>query len=229
MKRKLFLLLIFTIFKISAESNSYILKISGVISKEYEFEMNLKILENSVYGYYSYKKYKTKIPLIGKINHENSEIILIENPWVENDLNNPIIGFKMKISENITNGIWFNKTEKKELVVSGKLETEKVQVSKNEGNYKSLRNSEKFDGNIELIYIYDKFFLFYISTATESGCIGEVYGIIRIENDKGKFSKELCKELTIEIENENLFIDENECEYHGYSCYFYGKYIKQQS
>lgn len=227
MKKICLIILLFTTIKSIAVNNSNFLKITAKLSEKYVIEMNLKITENSVNGYYYYTKYKTNIPLVGKINNEKSEILLIEKPWTENSLSNPTKGFILNISNDQITGKWFDKSPEKELLVNGYFKTEKLKPeTETEGNYKSLRNSEKFQGFIELINIHDNIFVFDILTYTESGCIGELYEIIRIETHKGIFKNQSC-EISVELDKNSIIISEQKCAAHGYRCYFDGKYLKQ--
>ena len=219
--------ILFTL-NVTAQTKKRVLKLSGNISEKYPVKMILTIQDNEVVGYYFYEKYKTKILLTGNI--QESKIILNESPDYESEFK---IGFVGELNEDKFIGNWIDVTNKKELAFSSSVYSDqKIEISDEikqlEGNYKSTFNSDNFMGSINLKHISDNLFCFEVSTATESGCVGDLKGLIELINLKnGIYSDSLCEKLEISVESDLLTIDEENCDYHGMRCAFYGKYKKE--
>jgi len=69
-------------------------------------------------------------------------------------------------------------------------------------------------------------FKFEITTATQSGCTGDLAGDATLAEDRtSRFSSELCN-LTFQFSDESVIVEESDCEAHGMQCGFAGTYGK---
>ena len=69
-------------------------------------------------------------------------------------------------------------------------------------------------------------FKFEITTATQSGCTGDLTGEAMLADDRSSsFTSELCN-LTFEFSEDAVTIEEGDCEVHGMQCGFTGTYEK---
>jgi uncharacterized protein (UPF0333 family) len=69
-------------------------------------------------------------------------------------------------------------------------------------------------------------FEFEITTATQSGCTGDLKGKATLADDKvSRFSSDLCN-LIFKFYDESVTIEEGSCEAHGMQCGFAGTYEK---
>ena len=86
----------------------------------------------------------------------------------------------------------------------------------------------QFFSSIDLKYITDDLFCFEISNGTESGCVGYLKGLIKLTDfNKGNYSSDSCEKLDFVISANELAVTENNCDFHGMSCPFDGKYKKK--
>ena len=215
------LVLIFGLFYsivLSAQNETKIIECSGTISDKYPIKMVLKIEKEKTIGYYYYEKYKTKILLSGDI--QGTRIILNESPDLDQNFTHGFIG---TINKNIISGIWKDVYKRKSFEFKVVVDKEKVSVPNDEAIEGMYENET---GSISLKHITDKYFLFVICTGTEN-CTGFLEGLIEFPDLKsGYYSDNVCKELKINVGSGFLEVKEKDCNYHGMSCWFSGKYKK---
>lgn len=213
---------------LSAQTDYKIVELSGKISNQYPIKMVLKIQKDEVLGYYYYEKYKTKILLEGQI--KGTKITLSESPDYEKEFK---IGFVGELNSKTFNGHWIDKNNNKSLVFKATIDSDKkaavdTKISKIEGTYENVYNSDKYQGGVNLQYIHQNLFCFEVSNGTESGCVGYLKGLIDLKNlQSGTYTTNACKTLNISLEKDSLTITEKECDWHGYRCPFDGKYKKK--
>ncbi|MBD8490868.1 hypothetical protein IFO69_19100 [Echinicola sp. CAU 1574] len=229
--RKIILILIGLLLTIdlSAQSNRKVIKLTGTISDKYPIVMTLTIENESVLGFYYYEKYKTKILLEGQLI--DNELTLKESPDYESEFKTGFIG---EITDSIFIGKWVDKTKAKTLKCELVIQSDKQikltkDISRIEGTYESLFNSEKYMGSIDLKNIDGELFCFEISNGTESGCIGFLKGLVELKDLRnGIFSTELCEKLEFNLLDNELVVKESNCDFHGMRCPFEGKYKKNE-
>jgi hypothetical protein len=225
----LFVLIISTLSSFS-QTDRRIVECSGIISEKYPIKMTLTIQGDKVLGFYYYEKYKTKILLSGNI--DGTKMTLDEaNDYPLSDLR---IGFIGDFKDKVFCGVWTNKTRGKTLNFKASVDSDKPmnisdRVSKIEGTYEDVMNSDQYSGSLNLKYIKDDLFCFEISNSRESGCTGYLKGLINLNNlTDGTYSEDSCEEIEISVLKENeLSLTEKDCSYHGRGCSFEGKYKKE--
>lgn len=212
---------------LSAQTDKKRIELSGTISNKYPIKMILTIQNNKVLGYYFYEKHKTKILVSGIL--KGTKITLIESPDFDPEFS---IGFIGVLKNKNFTGNWIDKNNRKTLDFKATIESHKSleidpKITKIEGNYEDVTNSKKFRGSVKLQFINQNIFSFEISNGSEN-CNGNLKGLIDLKNLKnGIYSDNLCKELKFSIEKDSVFIQEKDCEWHGATCSFDGKYKKQ--
>lgn len=206
------------------EITPYVIQLSGEIDNQYPIKMTLSIAENEIHGYYFYEKYKTKIPLIGKI--EDTVIFLSESPS-DDDIDN--ISFKGELKGDSLKGQWTNNSDNKKMNFELKIIKKEIPyLSSIAGNYIAANNSNSSKRKLNIRNIDENNLLFDISVSNTNGCSGHLINIVEIENDSlVLYSGELCKELKFQYFDSTINVSENKCEWHGVRCSFTEKYIRQ--
>jgi hypothetical protein len=214
---------------LSAQTNRKVIQLAGTISDKYPIVMTLVIENESVFGFYYYEKYKTKILLEGQMI--GNEFTLRESPDYESEFKTGFIG---EITDSIFTGKWVDKTKDKtlkcELIIQSDKQMKLTEdIARIEGTYESLFNSEKYIGSIDLKNINGELFCFEISNGTESGCVGFLKGLVEFKDLKnGIFSTKLCEKLEFNLLDNELTVKETNCDFHGMRCPFDGKYKKKE-
>lgn len=212
-----------------AQNCKRVIHLSGTISDKYHIKMILTFNDNEVVGFYYYEKYIEKILLEGSIKNE---IITLHE--VFNDEFDCVKQFIGNLSDSNFVGIWVDQEQHKKLKFNTIIDSIEVitissQILEMEGYYKSVFNSENCSDFIELKYIIDDIFYFDISTDDQSGCTGQIIGLVQFSKKRiGKFSTKDCDEILFTFLNTHLILNENNCSFHGINCYFEGEYIKKR-
>lgn len=96
------------------------------------------------------------------------------------------------------------------------------------GIYQSPFNEGgSFNASVEIKYLGELQFIFTITTATESGCLGLAEGNATIDsNGVGSWSNEDCESLLFKFAEDVVNVEETECGLHGMRCQFQGEYRK---
>lgn len=83
-------------------------------------------------------------------------------------------------------------------------------------------------GSVCLTHLRDHTFYFEVSGYTESGCIGDLVGVVDLDRFlTGKYVNEGCEALEMQIVDDSLTLSETNCfDFHGASCSFEGVYRK---
>ncbi len=225
---KLILLGLIITVNLSAQTSRRIIHLSGTILDKYPIKMTLNIKGDKVLGFYYYEKYKSKILLEGQINE--GKVTLKESPDFESEFK---IGFIGDLKGDSFSGVWTDKDKNKTLNFKTSVDFDKLVIIPDkiiniEGTYDNIRSSDKFFSSIDLKYITDDLFCFEISNGTESGCVGYLKGLIKMTDlNQGKYSGNSCEKLDFIITTNELTVNENNCDFHGMSCPFDGKYKKK--
>ena len=213
---------------LSAQTSRRIMEFSGTISDKYPIKMTLSVNDNEVLGFYYYEKFKTKILLEGQI--QENKLILKESPDYESIFKKGFIG---NLIDSIFTGIWSDDYAQKKLNFMVRLVNDNYiivpeEIIKIEGIYEVSVNSKDYYSSLNLKYITDSIFCFEISNGTQSGCIGYLKNLIKLSDlSFGIFSGDLCEEIKFSVLSREILITEKNCEWHGMSCPFDGKYIKE--
>ena len=210
-----------------AQSNRRVMLLSGNISDKYRIKMTLTFDGDHVLGFYFYEKYQSNIFLEGFI--KGDQITLNEVCNNDSDCKNVFVG---SIKNNFFSGIWSDKVKNITLSFHTIIDSNNnISIPKEiieiEGFYEEIFNSNKNTSTVELKYIFDDLFYFEISTADQSGCSGQIEGLINLIGLKsGKYSNKYCEEILFTILNNNLIVTEKQCDFHGIYCFFSGEYKK---
>ncbi len=225
------LLLVFSIIILSnvlfAQTEKRVIELSGKIANKYPIKMILTIKDNNVLGYYFYTKYKTKILLEGTI--KNNKIELTESPDYEDQFKKGFVGkIDYKGFEGEWKDIWKEKSLNfKSQIISDKTITIDESAKKIEGHYKNVNNSDAYHAALYLVHIKDNIFCFEFSVGTESGCVGYLKQLVVFSNSEEAYYRDNnCEKIEFRFDSEHLIIKEENCDWHGYNCYFEGKYKK---
>lgn len=225
---KLILPFILITINLPAQTSRRIIQLSGSISEKYPVRMTLAINGDKVLGFYYYEKYKSPILLEGSIKGER--ITLKEAPGYEEEFK---VGFTGDLKGSSFSGLWTNKDNFRTLNFTAKIDSDLLtpiedSVTRIEGTYENVMNSDKFSGYVVLKYITSELFCFEISDATESGCVGYIKGLIKFtDRKKGVYSGDSCEKLELILSPDGLMVSETNCGLHGMRCPFDGKYEKK--
>jgi hypothetical protein len=96
------------------------------------------------------------------------------------------------------------------------------------GTYNSALNGEGVSiGQLIIKYKENTEIEFEITTATQSGCTGDLKGIAKINsNGIATHNSSNCKSLTFEFKKDQIIVKEENCDVHGMKCFFSGTYQK---
>ena len=96
------------------------------------------------------------------------------------------------------------------------------------GTYNSTFNEDGISiGQLVIKYNKDREINFEITTATQSGCTGDLTGTAKIEsNGIAYYGNSDCESLTFEFKNNQIIVNEKNCNFHGMRCTFNGTYKK---
>lgn len=218
-------------------SSNFVKTFEGKISETFDVVMKLTVDNRAVTGTYFYKKVGENIQLKGELR-DNGELVLNEYDSSGNQTGI----FKGKIIENSKiEGDWSKPNGEKrmsfKLIESNAYyssELHSVKKSLNEENingkyYSPLNDDENYNGEIEIVVLEKQKFRFDITIAKSSGCIGQIKGIGRLdENGVGIFSSNDCEKLEFNFYKKKVKIIEINCDrMHGMNCYFEGEYHKK--
>lgn len=226
----IFIGLLFTI-NLSAHTNRRVIQLTGTISNKYPIVMTLTIENENVLGFYYYKKYKTKILLEGQMIGDKFTLTESSSYKPKPEFKK---GFILEMTKSNFIGNWIDKYNDKKLncklIIKSDKQTKLTDdIVRIEGTYENLYNTENHLGSVDLKNITGDIFYFEISTATKSGCVGYINGIVELKDLKnGVFSTEYCEKLEFQLSNDVLSVDERDCEWHGLRCYFIGEYKKEE-
>ena len=93
------------------------------------------------------------------------------------------------------------------------------------GNYVDKRNDDNYISEMKLNYISSNYSTFDINVGTPI-CNGSIQGSSRISDDGvAYYSTPTCKSLKFIFNNDDVYIEEKDCEEHGANCGFAGTYV----
>lgn len=212
----------------------FIKTFAGKIDNEYPLHIKLNSDNGRINGTYFYDKVGSDIEIKGTISNDSSITL---NEFDQKGNQTGLWSGKL-INYNKINGTWSkpNGDSAKDftlILTSDNYESSKKAIldskfSKYNGTYNSPFNDGGISfGQLIIKYNENQEIEFEITTAHQSGCTGELKGIAKIEsNGIAKYSGSGCESLTFEFKNNQVSIDEKNCEQHGMRCYFSGNYKK---
>lgn len=215
-------------------SFNFIKTYTGKIDNKHSLHIKLNSDNGKINGTYFYDKTGTNIKVIGTIL-KDSTITLNEF-----DQEGNLTGlWKGKlINKNKISGVWSkpngNLTKDFILILtSDNYESLKKAMydskySNYNGTYNSPFNSNGTSfGRLIIKYTKNNEIEFDISTAHQSGCVGELKGTAKIDSDGiATHSSSNCKSLSFEFKNKKVIVKEKNCDLHGMRCFFSGTYEK---
>ncbi len=206
----------------------------GQIDNKYDIVLKITSNSGQITGNYFYKTKGTDIQVKGNLDNQGNFTL---NEYNSKGNQTGVFNGTMS-NNNKIEGNWSKPNGDKAMpfvLIESNTQYESSKTQINDEKYNSISGEYESEYNsygvslasAKIKYIGNKQFTFEIFTSHENGCIGEVSGTATIDdNGIGKYSDDDCKLLTFKFTTSKLTIDETECDLHGASCDFSGKYMK---